>query len=399
MTITAHYNLAKPDPAKNIDEEFLQLQQTLDQIDTALHDHGQSIAGKADEDHGHPISAVTGLPEALALKMPASQTFSLDSLTDVDGAAAASTGYLLVKTPTGWVPAAPGAALGDHEHPISKIIDLQAALDSKANTSTMATALDAKLDDSQLDTDGTFSANSATRIPSQSAVKTYVDAALNALRNGVATSFDTLAELATNFGNYLPLTGGAMTGLFTGRTSGMSMTQDGGAAPGSISVRASGTGDANLAGISFSNDAYSIKLGVRADGYFGLGGWSRAAWSWYSDAAGNVVAAGNITAYSDPRLKDDVERIGGALNIIEALDGVRFTWNGKTSLIGRPGARDIGVLADQVQAVLPELVALSVPDEENGGERWRTVAYDKLVPVLIEAVKELSARVKELEGR
>ena len=111
-----------------------------------------------------------------------------------------------------------------------------------------------------------------------------------------------------------------------------------------------------------------------------------------------MTAAGNVTAYSDPRLKDDVRRVEGALGILDRLDGVRFTWNGRSSLIGRPGQRDIGVLADQIEAVLPELVSLSVGDP-NTGERYKTVAYDKLVPVLIEAMKELSARVMELEIR
>lgn len=156
-----------------------------------------------------------------------------------------------------------------------------------------------------------------------------------------------------------------------------------------------GTGDNNFAGMVFlAQNQYGIKLGVRADGYFGLGGWSRAAWSWYSDPSGNMVAAGNVSAYSDPRLKDDIERISGALALVEQLDGVRFTWNGKTQLIGKSGARDVGVLADQVEAVLPEAVGHSVPDEENGGERWRVVDYTKLVPLLVEAVKELAGIVK-----
>ena len=160
------------------------------------------------------------------------------------------------------------------------------------------------------------------------------------------------------------------------------------------------TGDGNLAMIGFyALGGYAIKMGVRADGYFGIGGWSRPAWSFYTDPSGNVIAAGNITAYSDPRLKDDVSRITGALDIVEQLDGVRFKWNHKTTLVGRPGERDIGVLADQVEAVLPEIVNLSIPDEANDGERWRTVAYDKLVPVLIEAIKELNAKVRELETR
>lgn len=159
------------------------------------------------------------------------------------------------------------------------------------------------------------------------------------------------------------------------------------------------SGDGGMAMIGFlAQGVYGIKMGLRADGYFGLGGWSRPAWSLYSDNAGNLVAAGNVSAYSDPRLKDDVRRIDGALDIIQQLDGVRFTWNHKTTLIGRPGERDIGVLADQVEAVLPELVGLSIPDDANGGQQWRVVAYEKLTPVLIEAIKELSARIKVLEG-
>lgn len=205
-------------------------------------------------------------------------------------------------------------------------------------------------------------------------------------------------------GNFTPaskfnVAGGALTGVLTGATASMNIGQDAGATTGSFICRASGAGDANLAGMTFYNDSYAVKLGARADGYFGLGGWSRAAWSWYSDPSGNMVAAGNVSAYSDPRLKDNVKRIEGALSIIEQLDGVRFTWNNRTKLIGRPGASDIGVLADQVEAVLPEIVGRSIEDEENDGEQWRVVAYDKLVPVLIEGIKELSAKIRVLEGK
>jgi hypothetical protein len=212
-----------------------------------------------------------------------------------------------------------------------------------------------------------------------------------------ADAAQTAANAAQSTANAaLPKGGGTMAGLLTGAT--ISMSMDGNDTnSGSFKCRSTGTGDANLAGMSFNNDAYAIKMGVRADGYFGIGGWSRPAWSWYSDPNGNMVSAGNVSAYSDPLLKKDVERIRGALWIIQQLDGVRFTWNGRTHLIGRPGARDIGVLADQVEAVLPEIVGRSVPDEGNDGQQWRVVAYDKLVPVLIEAVKEIADRLAKLE--
>lgn len=198
---------------------------------------------------------------------------------------------------------------------------------------------------------------------------------------------------------YMPFSGGAYTGMVYTASLNGAMVQ--GYGNSSMEVRSgSGTGDWGMAAIGFhAQGYYGINLGLRHDGYFGLGGWSSVAWRWYSTPSGDMVASGNVGAYSDPRLKEDVERIDGALEIIEKLDGVRFTWNHKTNLIGKPGERDIGVLADQVEAVLPELVGLSIPDDENDGERWRVVAYDKLVPVLIEAVKELAGRVKELEAR
>ena len=187
----------------------------------------------------------------------------------------------------------------------------------------------------------------------------------------------------------------AMTGTLTGSISSLTMASDT-VARGSFVARSTGTGDANLAGMTFYNDAYAVKLGVRADGYFGLGGWSRGVWSWYSDPSGNMVAAGSVTAYSDPRLKRDVKPIANALDIINQLNGVRFTWKqGFAHTELKAGRRDIGVLANEVEAVLPEIVTESI---ELEGEKYKTVAYDKLVPVLIEAIKELQARIVALES-
>jgi hypothetical protein len=165
---------------------------------------------------------------------------------------------------------------------------------------------------------------------------------------------------------------------------------------GSFTCRGTGTGDANLAGMSFYNDVYAIKLGVRADGYFGLGGWSRTAWSWYSDPSGNMVAAGNVTAYSDPRLKDNIRKIEKPMDILNSLDGVRYVWNERSKLTeAKWGKEDIGILADQVKAVLPEIVSASIKDEENG-EVYDTVDYGKLVPVLIEAIKAQQVQIDQL---
>ena len=107
---------------------------------------------------------------------------------------------------------------------------------------------------------------------------------------------------------------------------------------------------------------------------------------------------GNITAYtaaftSDARFKNDVLTLENPLDTVQALRGVSFTWNEKTK---REGTKDIGLIAQEVQSVLPELVieAQTMGEED---QTHLTVDYSKMVAVLIEAVKELKAEVEELK--
>lgn len=198
MATTAHYGLVKPDSSKDVDEEFFQLQDTLDTLDGLLHDHEMAIGARAPLAHDHAMEDILGLIAALNGKMNASMTFKLDSLTDVDGADAAPVGYILVKTPTGWQPFSAATALGNHNHSTAQVNGLDAALLSKLNTSAVDTSAALGTDDA--------------KVPSQKAVKTYVDGLFTAIRNGVSASFDTLKELADNFASYLPLIGGTLTG-------------------------------------------------------------------------------------------------------------------------------------------------------------------------------------------
>lgn len=202
------------------------------------------------------------------------------------------------------------------------------------------------------------------------------------------------AAASTHTHNYLPLGGGTLTGvLISSPTNSVMASNDATAA---ISVQNNGgTGDAGMAMQSFHcTGYYAIKLGLKADGYFGLGGWSRGAWSWYSDPSGNMVAAGNVTAYSDPRLKENFKRVENPLELLSKLDGGTFNWkHGFPHVACKAGNLDYGILADQVEAVMPEIVTESIEIE---GERYKTVAYEKLVPVLIEAIKELSSQIAAL---
>ncbi len=149
-----------------------------------------------------------------------------------------------------------------------------------------------------------------------------------------------------------------------------------------------GTGNTNVAGYTFHcSGSYATHMHLRADGLLGMGGWSATAWRWYVNMTnGDMTAAGNVTAYSDPRLKEDIKKIDDPLGKVLALNGVRFRWK-QSSVIGHPGEHDYGVLANEVEAVMPELVRGSV-FEAPEGDTYKTVSYDKLVPVLIEAIKE-----------
>ena len=96
-------------------------------------------------------------------------------------------------------------------------------------------------------------------------------------------------------------------------------------------------------------------------------------------------------------MKRDFQRVGDPLAILSKLDGGTFTWRHDIPHIApKAGKRDYGVLADQVKAVMPEIVSPSI---EIDGAVYDTVSYEKLVPVLIEAVKALHARVIELESK
>lgn len=99
---------------------------------------------------------------------------------------------------------------------------------------------------------------------------------------------------------------------------------------------------------------------------------------------GSMVASGNVTGFSDARLKTDVVNITGALSKVTALNGVLFTRIDT-------GERGTGVIAQEVQSVLPEAVL-----EVDG---TLTVAYGNLVGLLIEAIKELKAEVQELRSK
>ena len=120
---------------------------------------------------------------------------------------------------------------------------------------------------------------------------------------------------------------------------------------------------------------------------------------WQSD--GNIVlyrngaavwAVNNYTT-SDVRLKTDIKPLeGSSLEKVKQLNAKTYLW--KDDLMGKGDAREIGLIAQEVAEVVPEAVSKVASGADTLG-----VAYTQLVPVLVEAIKELSAKVESLEAQ
>ena len=102
---------------------------------------------------------------------------------------------------------------------------------------------------------------------------------------------------------------------------------------------------------------------------------------WLFDTSGNFIASGNITAFSDERIKENIKPIDSALNKVKSLKGVYFN-----KIYDK--RKEIGLIAQEVEKILPEVVV-------DTGD-LKSVAYGNIVAVLIEAIKELSDIVDDL---
>jgi hypothetical protein len=122
--------------------------------------------------------------------------------------------------------------------------------------------------------------------------------------------------------------------------------------------------------------------------------------------SGAITATDDITAFSsDARLKGDIQIIADALSKVKLITGITYRHNDLAKSFGYTDeSRFAGVLAQEVEAVLPEVVVPAPFDVANdgtskSGENYKTVKYEKIVPLLIEAIKELTAKVEMLESR
>ena len=119
--------------------------------------------------------------------------------------------------------------------------------------------------------------------------------------------------------------------------------------------------------------------------------------SFITENDGDMHVKSNVVAFSttisDERLKKDIEKIEGALDKVEQLNGYTFVYN-------NDGKKSAGVIAQEVEKVLPSAVQEKKLHFQMDGDvgLYKTVQYDQLHGLLIEAIKELKAEIEELKN-
>ena len=224
------------------------------------------------------------------------------------------------------------------------------------------------------DTESTFtynpSTNTLTAVTFSGSLSGNASSATNATTATNATNA-TNAGIATNL-NRLVIAGNGLTG--GGTLNGQDVT---------LNV-VGGSGG----GITVSADAIALdNTVVRTTETQSIGG---------EKTFTSILRCNNdIVAFaSDERLKENIQPLENALDKVLALNGFTYNFNEIGQSLGFDGlVRYVGVSAQQVQAVLPEAVK-PAPVDSN----YITVQYEKLVPLLIEAIKELKAEINELKG-
>lgn len=143
----------------------------------------------------------------------------------------------------------------------------------------------------------------------------------------------------------------------------------------------------NTAFMSFHRGGYyAINMGLDNDNVFRIGGWSASGNRFQMDMSGNLTMAGDVTAYSDARVKENIVTVDNALNKVLALRGVYYN-----RIDSDDKKTKLGVIAQEILQTVPEVV-----NQDNDG--MFNVSYGNLAGLFIEAFKEQQKQIEELKS-
>ena len=241
----------------------------------------------------------------------------------------------------------------------------------------------------------------------------------HSVRYNEGNSFSSWRKIAAGYADSSgSCSGNAATATTATNQSGGSVNCTGVVSSGIIGIGANGAGHdpygalsvtqpsgANYSYIGFTRSAVlGIGMGLDTSNKYWVGNTGAGiagvrSTAWFSanastfDANGAITATGNITAYySDERLKTRLGPIDNALNKVLSLNGFYFEANETAQALGYTKKKEVGVSAQEVELVLPEIIAPAPIDAQ-----YKTLDYGKLVPLLIEAIKDLNAKVDSLQ--
>jgi hypothetical protein len=216
--------------------------------------------------------------------------------------------------------------------------------------------------------------NTASKVVARDASGNFAAGTITAALTGNASTATTL-QTARNIGG-VSFNGAADINLPGVNTAG---TQDtSGTAAISTAATVTTSSAASAFKVPFANTTASTT------GNYGLLQDSTATFTY--NPSTNVLEAGTFNTTSDISLKENICTFENAMDVVAGLRGVRFTWK-------KNGIKTVGLIAQEVEKVLPELVG------ENVDTGIKSVSYANMVAVLIEAVKELKAEIEELKKR
>jgi hypothetical protein len=119
---------------------------------------------------------------------------------------------------------------------------------------------------------------------------------------------------------------------------------------------------------------------------------------------GDIGATGNVVAYvSDRRLKDNIRQIEHPIDMLKSITGYKFDWN-DLAVPEKRGKKELGLIADEVEELMPELITQfyhpkEAIDKGAGIEEYKAVLYDRLTPVMVEAIKQQQTEIDALKQK